>query len=381
MQASIASIIFLSIFLGFAPVLFYSWFFFLRRKKRFQKGKQPTALLIMMFFGGIGAVILSFFSERFLIGFLPPEFGLCVASSPLCRTDNAFTILILAVATFLIVGPIEEGFKWLAVFFIGSKSPKFTRIIDGVKYGVAVALGFASAENALYLFSSLRVLDINSFVSTFLLRFAVSTLAHIMYSGIFGYYIGRAQFQRYGRVKLYAIGLLLAIATHGLFDFVLFSNVGFYAILLLALMFGVVWVRLKSPENYAVRIPEFIRRKPAAREKAYTIPVSTNLTPAYAGYQNIYAEIDPELRPVAPRQIKDEFIPDEVPSEFAQEKTVETIKKDLKVPEKTVSTHPESMRQADKPISTPSLTQLGAQGIVDQSVAKVKKRSLQISGQ
>jgi len=380
MQTSIVSIIFLSVFLGFAPVFFYSWFFFLRRKKRFQMGKQPTALLITMFFGGIGSVVLSYFAERFLIGFLPPEFGLCVANSPACQSDNAFTIWVLFSATFFIVGPVEEGGKWLAAYFISSHSPKFTRIIDGVKYGVAVGLGFAAAENALYLFNSLRVLDLNSFVSTFLLRFAISTLAHILYSGIFGYYIGKAQFQRYGRVRTYATGLILAIVTHGLFDFVLFSQVGFYAIILLALMFGVVIYRFKAPENYAVRIPEFIRKKPAAQEKAYVIPVEQDLAAAQTGYQNIYAEISPELRPLPPKQFKKEFIPDEVPSEFAKQIEPELTKKKLKLPEETVPTRqvrPQpSIARNPQPLSVS-----GAKKIVDSSVARVKKQSLQINPQ
>lgn len=380
MKTSIVSILFLSVFLGFIPVVFYSWFFFLRRKKKFQAGKQPTGLLILMFLGGIGAVIFSYFAEKYLIAFLPQDFGLCVSSSPLCQTDSPFTILVLAVATFFIVGPVEEGFKWLSLYFISARSPLFTRVIDGVKYGVAVGLGFAAAENALYLFTTLKTLDLNSFVSTFLLRFAISTLAHVLYTGISGYYVGKAQFRRHGRLRLYAIGLLLAVVTHGLFDFVLFSKVGFYAIILLALMFGVVINKLRSPENYAVRIPEFFRTKPAALQKAYTVPVETGTISPYTGYRNIYAEIPTSLRPVAPRQIKHEFVPDTVPSEFAAQNHAEAVKEKLKVPQSTVPTRNINQAGQKNPAITP-LSEMGAAKIVDSSVASLKKKSLQINKQ
>ncbi len=291
-----------------------------------------------MFFGGIAAVVASFFIERYLIAFLPPEFAYCVGNSPLCQTGSAYTIWILALASFVIVGPIEEGTKFLASYSISYRSPAFTRIIDGVKFGVATALGFAAAENALYLFSSLKVLDLNTFVSTFLLRFALSTLAHTLYSGIYGYYIGRAQFQRYGRFRLMATGLFLASVTHGLFDFVLFSQVGFYAIIILVFLFAAVYIRFKQPENFAIRIPEFMRGRPKAARGIIRVPVEGELEPAYAGLGTILSEIPEELRPITPQNIKPEYLPDEVPSEFARHKEEAPVKKVLKVPIGTAPT-------------------------------------------
>lgn len=291
-----------------------------------------------MFFGGIAAVVASYFIEKYLIAFLPPEFAYCVGNSPLCRTDSAYTIWILALASFAIVGPVEEVTKFLAAYLISYRSPAFTRIIDGAKFGVAVALGFAAAENALYLFSSLKVLDLNTFVSTFLLRFALSTLAHTLYSGMFGYYLGKAQFQRYGRFRLILIGLFLATVTHGLFDFVLFSQVGFYAIIILFFLFAAIYVRFKQPENFAIRIPEFMRGKPQAARSIIKVPVEGELQPAYAGLGTILSEIPEELRPITPQDIKPEYLPDEVPSEFASHQQEAPVKKVLKVPTGTVPT-------------------------------------------
>jgi RsiW-degrading membrane proteinase PrsW (M82 family) len=396
-NSSLVSIIFLSIFLGFTPVVFYAWLFFLRRKRKFQQGKQPTALLTLMFLGGIAAVIGSFFTERYLIQFLPDEFAYCVSSSPLCQTESGFTILVLAIATFLIVGPIEEGFKFLAVYAISFRSPQFTRIIDGAKFGVAVALGFASAENALYLFSSLRVLDLNTFVSTFLLRFALSSPAHIFYSGLFGYYLGRAAFQKEGRWKSITIGLTLAILTHGLYDFVLFSQVGFYAIFILVFLFLALYLRFRAPENFAIRIPEFMRRRPDDRRRLYAIPIETELTPANRGLGTILAETPDELKPIIP-SIKPEYLPDEVPSEFAAEfgpvKPESSVRTEIKVPTGTVPIRavPSFQKAAQPPraakaigpiprsrgVSTHGISRESAQSIVDSSVRESKRRRLRL---
>lgn len=378
-ESSIVSIVFLSVFLGFTPVIFYAWLFFLRRKEKFKQSKQPTGLMITMFFGGVAAVIVSFFAERYLIEFLPPEFAQCVANSPLCQTTSGFTILILAVATFLIVGPIEEGFKSLAIFGISFRSPKFTRIIDGAKFGVAVALGFASAENALYLFSSLRVLDLDTFVSTFLLRFALSSPAHLFYSGLFGYYLGRANFVRYGRAKLIITGLFLAIVTHGLYDFVLFSQVGFYVIFVLVALFGALYLIFKRPENFAIRIPEFMRRSAKSRQKIYQIPIESDLTPITSDYQRMAQDIPEALRPVGAK-LKPEYIPKEVPSEFAQPKPQEPIKKELTVPEATVKARKQLTGGgvAQQVRIRKALTASQAQSVVDSSVRDVKRKRLEI---
>ncbi|MFO0704388.1 MAG: PrsW family intramembrane metalloprotease [Candidatus Andersenbacteria bacterium] len=409
MRTSFISVLFLSVFIGFTPVVFYGWLFFLRRKKRFQQGKQPTALLSMMFLGGIAAVVFAFFAERYLIQFLPQSFSFCVAQSPLCQTASAATIGVLALATFLIVAPLEEGFKFLAVYFISIRSPQFTRIIDGAKYGIAVALGFASAENALYLFTSLRELDLNTFVSTFLLRFALSSPAHLFYSGLFGYYLGRAQFTRYGRGRLIATGLTLAIVTHGLYDFVLFSRVGFYAIFLLVALFGVLYFVFKSPENFAVRIPEFMRRHPSSREKFLQVPPQQGIAPAYQGLRPILAEISPELRPITPQNLKPEYLPKEVPSEFAEQPVEQPVRGEIKVPISTVPVRsiktapalqqltarpralgPVPERTADRAARVMTkriiaererhqrFTRSKAASVVDRSVAGIKRRRLNV---
>ncbi|MGH9800771.1 MAG: PrsW family glutamic-type intramembrane protease, partial [Blastocatellia bacterium] len=51
----------------------------------------------------------------------------------------------------LIVGPVEEGLKLIAVYFYAYRRPEFDESLDGVVYGASAALGFAAIENVFYL--------------------------------------------------------------------------------------------------------------------------------------------------------------------------------------------------------------------------------------
>ncbi|MFO0702971.1 MAG: PrsW family intramembrane metalloprotease [Candidatus Andersenbacteria bacterium] len=391
-QNSIVAIVFLSIFLGAAPVLFYVWLFYLKRTQKFQRVKNPTGLLVLMFLGGIAAVIAAFFTEKFLIAFVPANFAYWVAKSPLCLVDDPFTVLVLAAATFGIVGPVEELYKCAAAYFISYKQPRFIRQIDGLKFGVAVALGFAAAENTLYLTPSLQSFDLNTFVSTFVVRFIYSTLAHALYTGIFGYYLGKAQFVREGRGRLLLRGLLLAILMHGLFDFVAFySPVGFYLTIVVAVMLAFLYYQLKQPENFAIRIPEFLRRKPAEYRKAILkVPVERASSP-YGYLGTIQAEIADPLAPVLPADIKPEYLPSEVPSEFMPQTTEESVRRDLKLPGETVTVRRFGPAETAAPKSRlgphperpqvtapPQFTSQSAAGFVDRSVADGSRRRMQL---
>ncbi len=53
---------------------------------------------------------------------------------------------------FMIVAIVEEGFKWLVLFFVTRKNKNFNSIFDGLIYSVFVSLGFAAVENIKYSF-------------------------------------------------------------------------------------------------------------------------------------------------------------------------------------------------------------------------------------
>ncbi len=98
---------------------------------------------------------------------------------------------------FIIVGILEEYIKHLVLRF--SDEEKIGTVDDAISFAVVAALGFSFVENVLYLFdfldssARLTALQIIVFLS---LRSVVSAMAHVCFSGIFGYFYGIAHFAK-----------------------------------------------------------------------------------------------------------------------------------------------------------------------------------------
>jgi len=241
------SVIFLAVFLGFSPAVFWFWFW----RKRDKENKEPNKLMIFLFLGGMAATIPAALIQKLIQDAIPQKYLLCLSSG--CDLNIGTNIAFMLFMMFVVVAPTEEIFKFLFARWISFKSKSFNQIIDGIKYSIAVALGFAALENALYLIDSLEIADFDTVVSTLLTRFFISTLAHILYAGISGYYLGRARFDEYNRRKLMITGVFLAIVTHGAFNFMLFTGLGYYSVILVAIVFFALLQKFRSKELTAVR--------------------------------------------------------------------------------------------------------------------------------
>lgn len=123
---------------------------------------------------------------------------------------------------FVAAGLIEETIKLAFVYIYTRKSRHFTEEYDGIIYAVAVGLGFAFAENILYVVAS--YLENSEGLSIAILRAFTAVPAHALDGVILGFFIGRSQFQKttIGKLTQNLIGLALAVAFHGLYDFFAF---------------------------------------------------------------------------------------------------------------------------------------------------------------
>lgn len=106
-----------------------------------------------------------------------------------------FTILPLSVIiTFMLVGVIEEVMKYIAVK-VGNEDNLLT-IDDAIIFFIIAALGFSFTENILYFYNIWVAEGVEHLFVPFLFRSMFSTFAHIMFSGILGYYYGIAHFAK-----------------------------------------------------------------------------------------------------------------------------------------------------------------------------------------
>ena len=156
---------------------------------------------------------------------------------------NPLEVLMLFLLTFFLVAPIEEFLKFLVIDTAIRIKPGFLdQIIDGIKFGVVVGLGFAVVENAIYFYRPFSTGEGTFFLKLFLTRFFISTLAHSLYTGIMGYYIGLSRLYRLHSGYFIRKGVLVAIVLHGIFNFFLLINLGFFSIGVLIIL---LWLMIK----------------------------------------------------------------------------------------------------------------------------------------
>ncbi len=107
-----------------------------------------------------------------------------------------------------VIGPVEEGAKFLVFIWFIRRWQECDEPVDGYVYASALGCGFATLENALYL------PGMNSFEQ--LARAAVLPINHALYAAIWGLPLTRAQAHWTRLVGLLGLSMLL----HGVYDFV-----------------------------------------------------------------------------------------------------------------------------------------------------------------
>jgi PrsW family intramembrane metalloprotease len=123
------------------------------------------------------------------------------------------------------------------------RSKTIDQVFDGLLIGVAVGLGFATLENTLYFTNLLGEQQFDTLVFVFFLRFIISTLAHISFAGIMGTLLARGTFHMFRPRQYLLPAFLIPWFLHGLFDLMLGTGFGLYAVVILlpALLTLVLW--------------------------------------------------------------------------------------------------------------------------------------------
>ncbi len=120
-----------------------------------------------------------------------------------------------AYVAFGVAGITEEVAKFISVRIGVYRTRFFDEPSDGLVYAAAAALGFASLENVIYI--------INFGWQVILLRGMFSNLAHVLFSALWGYPLALSKLGLNSKNWLW-LGLIGAIAAHGLFDFLFFTQ-------------------------------------------------------------------------------------------------------------------------------------------------------------
>ncbi len=114
----------------------------------------------------------------------------------------------------LVIGVVQEFLKYSAVRYSVYLLPEFDERMDGILYGTAAGLGYATMLNIHYVLDSGGVnLEMG------IIRIVVTALAQASFSGITGYFLARAKFDD-EPVWWLPLGLAIAAVLNGLFTVV-----------------------------------------------------------------------------------------------------------------------------------------------------------------
>jgi RsiW-degrading membrane proteinase PrsW (M82 family) len=115
----------------------------------------------------------------------------------------------------LVVGFVQEYLKYAGVRFTIFGSTEFDERVDGIIYGAAIGLGFATMLHIDYVIGSGGVRP-----GVGVIRIVVGTLAQASFAGVSGYFLGRAKFEDMPAWWLPA-GVTLAAVLNGVVSFLL----------------------------------------------------------------------------------------------------------------------------------------------------------------
>lgn len=199
---------------GIAPGIALLCFFYLKD----QYNNEPIGMVVRMFIFGSLLVF-----PIMTIQYAFQEEGLLL---------TPFT------ASFISAGLFEEFFKWFILFFTAYKHVEFNEYYDGIVYGVAISLGFASVENIFYLFAF--------GVDHALLRALLPVSSHALFGVITGYYLSKAKFSPTNKKKHWIIlSFFLPWFFHGLYDYILHVEI-YWGYIMLPFLIFLWWFSLRK---------------------------------------------------------------------------------------------------------------------------------------
>jgi RsiW-degrading membrane proteinase PrsW (M82 family) len=137
---------------------------------------------------------------------------------------------------FVLAGLLEESTKWVLLLTAVYHWREFDEPLDGLIYGVALSLGFATLENLHYLMRHGLVVAWP--------RALLAVPAHALFGGSMGYYAGRAKFTaaRGLRWRDLARALIVPALFHGAYDFALLHGLGWKVRVAVAALSVGLWI-------------------------------------------------------------------------------------------------------------------------------------------
>jgi protease PrsW len=213
---------------GSAPGMALLSYFYLKDKYE----PEPILMVIRTFI--LGAMLV------FPVGFI--EYIL--QTENIVRSDFG--------AAFFSSGFLEELFKWSILFLFAYRHVEFDEPYDGIVYGTSVSLGFATAENIIYLLTNGLEYALN--------RALLPVPSHALFGVIMGYYISQAKFTTKAKWHWIILSILIPSLLHGIYNYILLIQKSPLDIMI-PFMIVLWWIGMKNLKMAEILSQEHFRKQ------------------------------------------------------------------------------------------------------------------------
>lgn len=192
---------------GILPALLWLWFWLKEDRRR----PEPRRMIIYTFLAGMASVALALPFETLTFK-LMQEFGV------LSLWGGATLLLVWAF--------IEEVVKYVAAHKVALSQKDYDEPVDAIIYLITAALGFAAAENVIFLVGAFTNYDFFTGFVVGNLRFVGATLLHILSSAAIGVSLAFCFFHKENVRRNLFWGLVLATLLHMFFNYFIINSGG-----------------------------------------------------------------------------------------------------------------------------------------------------------
>lgn len=243
-----------------------------------KKNPESKELTALTFFVGALAVF-PILIYKFLWEFFPwmNAFKLAdIYKDDIIGLSNFIAVPLSVIIAFMFVGLIEEVMKMISVKVVDDE--EIRTIDDSIEFFIIAALGFSFVENILYFYNIWLTQGAYNLFLPFLFRSTFSTFAHLLFSGVLGYYYGIAHFagpilreeirdnrshwtkafnkllhiksEKLFHEEIMLEGLLISIGLHAMFNIFLEMNLTFMIVPFLVLGYITLTYLLDKKDNH-----------------------------------------------------------------------------------------------------------------------------------
>ena len=182
--------------------------FYLRQDMHPESNRKIIEIFILGMIIVAPVLIIENLLGNFLVKNLPTLFNVDSVSPTLVQLLFYYTI---------VIGFIEEFFKYIVVKLRAIKSSHFDEPIDAMLYTIIISLGLAAIENLAVIF---QTTEIGSAILISVIRLLTAIFLHSLAAAITGYFLALSLSLRnkWKRFLIIISGLLLASVFHGVYD-------------------------------------------------------------------------------------------------------------------------------------------------------------------